>query len=64
MIKIRLFVVSGEVPQEPVVSRTSGHLYEKRLIEKYLKETGKCPVTGKEMSEDDILPIQGLNTFC
>ena len=29
--------VSGAVPEEPVVSKKSGHLYEKRLILKVLK---------------------------
>jgi hypothetical protein len=54
-----LCIVSGEVPQEPVVSRLSGHLYEKTLIDKYLKEYGKCPATGKEMTTEDIIELQG-----
>lgn len=32
-----LLAVSGTAPEEPVVSRTSGHLFEKRLIEKHIK---------------------------
>ena len=61
--------VSGEVPQEPVVSRTTGHLYERRLIEKHLQETqvanaedgqGTCPITGEPMSRDkDLVALQG-----
>lgn len=51
--------VSGEVPQEPYVSRTTGHLYEKRLIEKYVEENRTCPVTGKDASIDDFIPLQG-----
>ena len=31
--QLLLCLVSGEVPLEPVVSKTSGHLFEKRLIE-------------------------------
>lgn len=56
-------LVSGEVPQEPVVTRTGGVLYEKRLIEKYLKEEGgTCPVSGEELSVEDLLPVQGAVT--
>ena len=29
--------VSGTVPEEPVISTRSGHLYEKRLVEKHIK---------------------------
>mmetsp|Transcript_9576 Transcript_9576/g.21210 ORF Transcript_9576/g.21210 Transcript_9576/m.21210 type:complete len:536 (-) Transcript_9576:94-1701(-) len=49
--------ISGEVPLEPVVTKT-GVLYEKRLIEKYVKENGKCAVTGEELSAEDLLPLK------
>jgi pre-mRNA-processing factor 19 len=58
-----LFVVSGEVPQDPVVSKFTGHLYERRLIEKYIEEEGKCPVSGAELTTSDLLPITGINIF-
>lgn len=61
--------VSGEVPQEPVVSRLTGHLYERRLVEKHLADTqaphgqegvGTCPMTGQPMSRDaDLVALQG-----
>eukprot|EP00127_Corallochytrium_limacisporum_P006103 Clim_evm52s218 gene=Clim_evmTU52s218 len=38
----------GEVPDEPVVSRVSGAVFEKRLLLRYLDENdGKDPVNGK-----------------
>lgn len=32
-----LCAVSGTVPEEPVVSTKTGHVFEKRLIEKHIK---------------------------
>ena len=32
--KNSLCVVSGEVPEEPVISKKTGYIYEKRLITK------------------------------
>lgn len=50
--------ISGEVPEEPVVSIKSGLLFEKRLIESHVKENGKCPVTGEPLTLDDIMPVK------
>ncbi len=50
--------VSGEAPQEPVVSKLSGAVFEKRLIEKYIEENGKDPVSGEDLALDDLLPIK------
>ena len=56
---IHPFLVSGEIPVEPVASRLSGHVFEKSLILKVIAETGKCPVTGQFLSEADLLPLKG-----
>ncbi|XP_012487307.1 pre-mRNA-processing factor 19 [Gossypium raimondii] len=50
--------ISGEVPEEPVVSTKSGLLYEKRLIERHISDYGKCPVTGEVLTMDDIVPVK------
>jgi len=52
-------LVSGEVPEHPVVSKKSGHVYERRLIEKYIADHGKDPVTGDSLSVEDLLEVQG-----
>lgn len=51
-------LVSGEPPQEPVVSKKSGQVYEKRLILKYIADYGKDPITGEDTKEDDLLEIK------
>jgi pre-mRNA-processing factor 19 len=35
-----------------------GVVFEKRLIEKYIEENGKDPVSGEELDVEDLLPIK------
>jgi len=49
--------ISGATPEEPVVSKRSGLLFEKRLVEKHIAEYGTCPVTGESLSTDDLVPV-------
>lgn len=53
-----LCAISGEAPDEPVVSKKTGTVFEKRLIEKYIEENGKDPITGDDLDPEDLLPIQ------
>ncbi|ODA77028.1 hypothetical protein RJ55_07545 [Drechmeria coniospora] len=50
--------ISGESPQEPVVSKKSGIIYEKRLIEKYIGENGTEPDTGDALAAEDLLAVK------
>ncbi|CCG82061.1 putative Cell cycle control protein [Taphrina deformans PYCC 5710] len=49
---------SGEAPEVPVLSRVSGSVFEKRLLDTYIAEHGKDPVNGEELSTDDIVEIK------
>lgn len=40
-----------------MVSKKTGHLFEKRVIEKYIQQHGKCPVTDEELSTEDLLVV-------
>lgn len=51
-------LVSGETPQEPVLSVKTGHVYERRLIEKYITESGVCPITGQSLSVSDLVSVK------
>ncbi|KAL9587428.1 MAG: hypothetical protein Q9212_000243 [Teloschistes hypoglaucus] len=53
-----LCAISGEAPQVPVASRKSGNVFEKRLVEAYIGENGKDPVTDEELSTDDLVELQ------
>jgi pre-mRNA-processing factor 19 len=51
--------LSGTTPVQPVVSIKSGHVFEKRLIEKYLEANGNvCPVTNQELKKEDLIEIK------
>ncbi|GAA6003635.1 hypothetical protein JCM10207_003520 [Rhodosporidiobolus poonsookiae] len=51
--------ISGTQPLKPVVSKASGHVYEKDLVLKALRDNdGKDPITGEQMQEDDLIDIK------
>jgi len=51
--------ISGEVPEEPIISKNSGHLFERRLIEKSLEASnGVCPATGTELKTSDLIAVK------
>lgn len=50
--------ISGEAPQDPVVSSKSGHVYERRLILKYITENGTDPITGEKLEESDLVTVK------
>ena len=50
--------ISGEPPQDPVVSQKSGQVYERRLILKYITENGTDPITGDKLEEADLISIK------
>lgn len=53
------YIVCNEVPEEPVLSPVSRHVFEKRLIVKFIQQNGSDPVNGEPLTEDDLLEIKG-----
>ncbi len=60
--------LTGAPLEHPVVSKKSGyvpplqprrHVFERRVIEKHIEESGKCPITGLALSKDDLVEING-----
>jgi pre-mRNA-processing factor 19 len=49
--------LSGQPLVTPVVSVKSGHVFEKDLIMKHLSNTGQCPLTGADLSPQDLIPL-------
>ncbi|KJE92292.1 Nmp200-prov protein [Capsaspora owczarzaki ATCC 30864] len=50
--------LSGEAPEEPVVSRVSGGIFERRLILKYIAENGRDPLTEEPLGEHDLIAVK------
>ncbi|EUB61014.1 Pre-mRNA-processing factor [Echinococcus granulosus] len=50
--------LSNEVPEEPVLSPRSGHIFERRLIEKYLTETGCDPINQQPLSPEELIEVK------
>jgi pre-mRNA-processing factor 19 len=44
--------------ETPVISKVSGHIFEKRLIEKHIESTGTCPITGRPLNFDDLIEVK------
>ena len=55
--------VSNEIPEHPCVSPASGHVFERRLIEKYIAENGTDPITGDVLSEEQLIEVKGKLTY-
>ncbi|UIZ28629.1 hypothetical protein KXD40_009411 [Peronospora effusa] len=56
--------LSGQVPIEPIVSLKSGHVFEKRLLLKYLAQNQqRCPITSETLdAERDLLALQTVKS--
>jgi pre-mRNA-processing factor 19 len=51
--------LSGEAPEEPVVSIRSGHVFEKRVITKYLEtNSNKDPFSDGALTLEDLIPLK------
>ncbi|KAF2025356.1 Prp19-domain-containing protein [Setomelanomma holmii] len=57
-INTMLCAISGEAPREPVASRKSGNVFEKRLIEAHIAENHTDPVTGEDLAVEDLIELK------
>ena len=51
--------ISGQQLKEPVVSKKSGHVFERGLVEKHIEASGQCPITNQPLEISDLLPLKG-----
>jgi pre-mRNA-processing factor 19 len=50
--------LSGIPLQNPVLSKLTGHVFEKDLIETHIDKTGQCPISGTQLTKDDLIEIK------
>ena len=50
--------MSGQVPEEPVISPVSGSVFERRLIVKHIDDQGTDPVSGDALSADQLVAVK------
>ncbi|WWC58690.1 uncharacterized protein I303_101234 [Kwoniella dejecticola CBS 10117] len=50
--------ISGSPPTAPVVSKTSGTVYEKALIERYIEGNGTDPISGEPLTKEDLIDVK------
>ena len=62
-LKMFFCAISGEPPQDPVVSSKSGHVYERRLILKYITDNGTDPITGEKLEEADLVTVKASKYY-
>lgn len=55
--------ISGEIPDVPIVSHASGHVFEKRLLEKWIEDKGTDPVTEAPLSMEQTTEIKNADTI-
>lgn len=53
-----LCAISGVAPEHPVASRKSGNVFECRLIEAHIAEHHSDPVTGEDLTIDDLIELK------
>lgn len=49
--------ISGEVPEDPVISPVSGCVFERRLIEKHLLDNTTDPINGQELNAAQLIAV-------
>uniref|UniRef100_A0A2K5CFW4 Pre-mRNA-processing factor 19 n=1 Tax=Aotus nancymaae TaxID=37293 RepID=A0A2K5CFW4_AOTNA len=57
-MSVCMLIISNEVPEHPCVSPVSNHVYERRLIEKYIAENGTDPINNQPLSEEQLIDIK------
>lgn len=57
-MSINTCALTGKILEIPVISRKTGDVFEKESIFSHIDRTGQCPITGQELTRDDIIEVK------
>jgi pre-mRNA-processing factor 19 len=57
-MSINTCALTGKILEFPVISRKTGDIFEKESILSHIDRTGQCPITGQELTRDDIIEVK------
>lgn len=57
-MSINTCALTGKILEHPVVSFKTGDVFEKKSILDHIDRTGQCPITGQEITRDDIFEVK------
>ena len=57
-MSFNICAISGKPIECPVISKKSGYIFEKRLIEKIIENIGKCPITNEILTKEDLIQFK------
>jgi pre-mRNA-processing factor 19 len=57
-MSINTCALTGKILEHPLVSRKTGDVFEKESILSHVDQTGQCPITGQEMTRDDLVEVK------
>lgn len=63
MSSVLVCSISHQSPIKPVVARTTGLIFERSVVEKYIELNETCPITHTPLTLSDLTPISGKSSF-
>jgi len=57
-MSINTCAMTGKILEFPLISSKTGLVFEKESILSHIEKTGQCPITGQEITKDDLVEVK------
>jgi pre-mRNA-processing factor 19 len=57
-MSINTCALTGKILENPLISSKTGHVFEKESILSHIDRTGQCPITGQEMTKEELVEVK------